>query len=153
MQTIFDRYKLIRQYILENIKDLTLAQLNEIPPHFSNNIIWNVAHLISAQQGVCYRPAGKISAVDAAILKAYKPDTKPEGNVDESFVHHIKELFISTINDFENDYSENEFVNYTAWTNRYGTEISNVDIAAEFLLFHEGLHLGVIMSIKKNLKQ
>jgi hypothetical protein len=34
MQSVFDRYISIRQYILENINDLSLVQLNEIPHNF-----------------------------------------------------------------------------------------------------------------------
>ncbi|MDB5155092.1 MAG: DinB family protein [Mucilaginibacter sp.] len=48
----------LREYLLSNVKDLTTGQLNKIPEGFGNNIIWNLAHIISAQQSICYIRAG-----------------------------------------------------------------------------------------------
>ena len=50
----FEILKLTRQYLLNDIKDLTVEQLNEVPAGFNNNIIWNVAHMLATQQGICY---------------------------------------------------------------------------------------------------
>ena len=47
-----------RLALFELIKDLSIEQLNQVPPGFNNNIIWNMGHLIAAQQGICYRRAG-----------------------------------------------------------------------------------------------
>ena len=43
--------RLILSQILPNY---TLAQLNKIPPGYSNNLIWNIAHVIVVQQMLVY---------------------------------------------------------------------------------------------------
>ena len=139
----------IRRFLLEFIKDLDIDQLNKIPPGFNNNIIWNIAHLIAGQQGVCYIRAGLKTWVEEDFFNAYKPGTKPVGSMDEEQVEKIKELFFSTLDILEQDYQKALWNSYPAWTTRYGLEVKSIDDAMDFLLVHEGLHLGYVMALKK----
>lgn len=141
-----------RTALLALIKDLSVEELNEIPAGFNNNIIWNVAHLTAAQQGVCYFRAGLKMHVDEAYFKAYKPESKPEKSVSSAEVEEIKELLFSTLDQLETDFQQNIFTNYTPWTTRYGVDIKNIDEAISFLPFHEGLHLGYVMALKRVIK-
>ncbi|MES2730775.1 MAG: DinB family protein [Bacteroidota bacterium] len=145
--------KKTRINLLNVIKDLTLDQLNEIPEGFNNNIIWNLAHLIAAQQGICYMRAGGKIVVDEKYFLNYKSETKPQQRVDQHEVDIIKQLFLSTIDRLEKDYQNDVFANYTAWTTRYGVELAHVDDALVFLPFHEGLHLGYIQALKRVIKK
>lgn len=139
----------IRRFLLEFIKDLDIDQLNKIPPVFNNNIIWNIAHLIAGQQGVCYIRAGLKTWVEEDFFNAYKPGTKPLSRMDEEQVEKIKELFFSTLDILEQDYQKALWNSYPAWTTRYGLEVKSIDDAMDFLLVHEGLHLGYVMALKK----
>ncbi len=56
---------------------------------------------------------------------------------------------LSTLDQLTIDRETNTFDNYKPWTTRYGAELTNIDDAINFLLFHEGLHTGVIMAIAK----
>jgi hypothetical protein len=141
-----------REALLNLIKDLTVEELNEIPAGFNNNIIWNVAHLTAAQQGVCYFRASLPMRIEDAYFKAYKPESKPEAFVSTEEVETIKEMLFSTLDQLEKDYHDKIFTNYTPWTTRYGVEIKNIDEAISFLPFHEGLHLGYIMALKRVVK-
>ena len=139
----------IRRFLLEFIKDLDIDQLNKIPRGFNNNMIWNIAHLIAGQQGVCYIRAGLKTWVEEDFFNAYKPGTKPLSRMDEEQVEKIKELFFSTLDILEQDYQKALWNSYPAWTTRYGLEVKSIDDAMDFLLVHEGLHLGYVMALKK----
>jgi hypothetical protein len=138
-----------RTFILSLIENLTVEQLNYIPQGFNNNLIWNLAHLISGQQGICYTRAGLPIVVDDKYYTPYRPDTKPEQFIDATEIAIIKQLFITSINRLETDIQDNIFTNYPAWISRYGTEITSFDDAMDFLPFHEGLHCGYIMALKR----
>jgi hypothetical protein len=138
-----------RLKILSILEDFTLEQLNKIPPGFNNNIIWNLGHMIAAQQGVCYKRAGLDTWVTDNFFQAYKPDSKPEGIVDTTGYDQIKTLLLTSLDQFGRDYKKGVFTNYPAWTTRYGVEIANIDDAVAFLPFHEGLHIGYIMGMRK----
>jgi hypothetical protein len=143
-----------RAYLFALLEGLSNEQLNAIPEGFSNNIIWNVAHLIAAQQGICYRRAGlPLVVVDEAFFEAYKPGTRPKGTVTDEEIARIKALSAATIDRFEADYNQGTFANYTPWTTRYGVELSTIDDAMQFILYHEGTHTGYIMALKRMLVQ
>jgi len=149
MNKEIENIKSFRTFVLKLTDELTTQQLNEIPEGFNNNIIWNIAHLISAQQGVCYMRSGLPIVTDEKYFALYRPGTKPEGFIDATEIIYIKELLFTTLDQFQADCQRNAFVNYTSWVTRYGVEISNIDEIINFLSFHEGLHLGYIMALKR----
>jgi hypothetical protein len=138
-----------RKFILTQVEGLTTEQLNHIPTGFNNNLIWNLAHLISGQQGICYTRAGLPHVVEDKYYTPFRPDTKPERFIDTEEIAHIKGLFLSSIDRLEADMQANIFTNYPAWLSRYGTTINSFNEAMEFLPFHEGLHCGYIMALKR----
>jgi hypothetical protein len=149
MQPSTDIIKIPRTFILNLIKDLSTEQLNHVPQGFNNNLIWNLAHLISGQQGICYTRAGLPFVVEDKYYTPFRPDTKPERFIDAEEIAHIKELFLSSIDRLEADMQANIFTNYPAWLSRYGTTIASFEEAFAFLPFHEGLHCGYIMALKR----
>jgi hypothetical protein len=149
MKKQFEIIKNPRLYLLDLIKDLSVEQLNKIPAGFNNNVIWNLAHMIASQQGICYKRAGLDMIVSEDFLNSYKPDTKPSKVLTADEIAKIKELFISTIDQLVTDHANNLFANYTPWNNRYDVVINNFDEAISFLPFHDGLHVGYIMALKR----
>jgi hypothetical protein len=141
--------KMPRLMILKAVEGLTLAQLNKIPTGFNNNIIWNLGHMIAAQQGVCYKRAGVTAIIDDEFWDTFRPDSKPGRFFDENDLAKIKGLFISTIDQLEIDLANNLFPNYTTWTTRYGAELTSIQDAVNFLPFHEGFHIGYITALKR----
>jgi DinB superfamily len=142
-----------RKLLIELTKELSTEQLNEVPAGFNNNIIWNVAHLISAQEGVCYKRSGLELKTGEIFFQSYRPGTKPEGFVDSDEVEKIKTLLLSTLDELEADYDAGIFKNYTSVVTRYGIEIADIEDAINFLPFHEGLHMGCIVALKRLVSQ
>lgn len=141
-----------RETVLDLIKDLSVEQLNKVPQGFNNNIIWNVAHLAATLQGICYKRAGlPVTVVGEDFFETYKSGTKPEKEIDGAAIEQIKQALLSTVDQVEADIEQRKeiFSNYPAWLTRYGIEISSIDDAIAFLPFHEGLHMGYIMALKR----
>lgn len=149
MNQQIENIKKIRAFLLEGIKDLTTEQLNKVPEGFNNNIIWNLGHLIAAQQGMCYRRANLAPHISDDFWERFRSGTKPRGDLDAGEIADIKTMFVDTTDLLDTDYQGDIFGNYTPWTTRYGVEISNIDDALKFLLFHEGLHSGAITTMKR----
>jgi hypothetical protein len=145
----FKTLRATRQHLLHLIENLSIEQLNHVPNGFNNNIIWNVAHIISAQQGICYTRANVPFIVDDKYYTPYRPDTKPNGFVDAAEIDIIKVLLLSTIDQLENDYNNQVFDNYTPWTTRYGVEIKSIEDAINFVPFHDGMHIGYVMALRR----
>ena len=149
MKRAFEILKQPRQIILDIISDLGEEQLNKVPEGFNNNIIWNLGHMIAAQQGICYLRAGLPVRISETLFHAYKSGTKPEGFVNSEGVEEIKQLLFTTLDQLEIDFDNGIFTNYTSFVTRYDIPLSSIDEAITFLPFHEGLHIGYIMSLRK----
>ena len=152
MKRQIETIRCTRKSLLEITKELTAAELNEIPKGFNNNIIWNTGHLIAAQQNVCYVRSGLKIAVEDLYFHPFKTESKPEKNYDETEIKAIRELLLSSWDRFEADYASGLFGNYTPWTNRYGVALNTIDEVLEFLSFHEGLHYGYVMALKRAIR-
>jgi hypothetical protein len=138
-----------RLKILSILDGFSLEQLNTIPTGYNNNIIWNLGHMVAAQQGVCYKRAGVGTRISDGFFQSYKPDSKPDGFVDAAGFEEIKSLLTTSLDDLKQDLEKEIFGNYPAWTTRYGVEITSIEDAIAFLPFHEGLHIGYIMAMRK----
>jgi hypothetical protein len=141
--------KKTRAYILDSVKELTIDQLNKIPAGFNNNVIWNLGHLVAAQQGVCYLRAGLKPRIDEDFLDKYKKGSRPERFLDEEELKKIKGLFLSSLDELKQDYESGLWTGYNSWTTSYGVELNSIEDAIQFLNFHEGLHTGYIMALKR----
>jgi hypothetical protein len=138
-----------RKLILETISNLSIEQVNKIPAGFNNNIIWNLGHMIASQQGLCYKRTGQELRVTDEFFKTYVSGSKPERFISEAEYEELKKLFFSTLEDLQADYQAGKFTTYEAVNTRYNVPVSSVDEAIAFLPFHDGLHIGYIMSLRK----
>ncbi len=154
MQKSIETIRQLRHTVLKTINGLSLEQLNRIPEGFNNNIIWNAAHLVAAQQGICYRRSKQPLQVSDAFFEAYKPDSKPGAPVTQQEVEEIKGLLLSTVDALQEDYDKGLFNGaYEAFVSRYGVPLNTLEEAVAFLPFHEGFHLGYITALKRIIGQ
>ena len=141
--------KRTRTHLLELVRELNIEQLNKVPTGFNNNIIWNLGHLVAAQQGICYVRAGLKPRIDEDFINRYKKGSKPERFLDEQELKKIKELFFSSLDALKKDYENGLWPGYDSWTTSYGVELNSIEDAIQFLNFHEGLHSGYILALKR----
>ena len=142
----------IRKTIAFTLSRLSLEQINKIPNGQSNNIIWNAAHLISVQQLLVNRRSNAPYTEGKDITGPYKPGTYPEGDVDQEFVDYIRERLVASSLQLEEDYNKGLFDRFEAFDTRTKVNLANAADAINFILFHEGIHLGYIMSYINLLK-
>ncbi len=152
MNKAIDNLKKTRRFLLNIIEELSVEQLNEIPYGFNNNIIWNAAHLLATQQVFSYVRSGQQPFIDGQYIEHYKPGTKPEQFVAAEAIATIKILLTAAVDQIEKDYANNLFVNYESWSTRSGIVIDTIEDAMKFTVFHEGLHTGYIMALKRVIK-
>lgn len=138
--------------LLESIMDNhTLEQLNKVPEGFNNNIIWNVAHTIVTQQLLVYKLSGLPSVLSDEMIETYRKGTKTERDVTQAEVDEIKGLLFSTVEKNKEDYNNKIFKNYNEYTVSTKSTLTNVEEAIDFNTFHEGIHLGYILALKRSL--
>lgn len=149
MSSVFETQKTIREILLKILESHSLEQLNKIPQGFNNNIIWNVAHCVAAQQTLVYKLSGLPTMVSEEFILKYRKGTKPEGDVSEDEVNEVKTLLLSTFEKTKNDFESGLFVDYNEYTTSMGFTLSNVQDALDFNNYHEGIHTGIVMTLRK----
>lgn len=142
-----------RKSFIKIIESISLDDLNKIPKGFNNNIIWNIGHIVVSQQLLAYKLSGLPMMVSDELVGKYRKDSKPEGAVSQEEVNEIKDLLMTTNDKTKVDYSNNVFKNYNEYTvSTTGNTLTNIDEAFEFILFHEGIHLGYVLALLRTLK-
>ncbi len=127
----------------------TPAQLNSIPFGFSNNLIWNIGHIIVTQQLIVHRNSGLEMLVSDELVESYKKGTRPESIVSEEGIDELRQLLYPTIEKSKADFEAGLFREYREFTSSLGFTVKNIEDAIPMNNFHESLHIGIMMSIRK----
>ena len=149
MSSVFEVQKTIREILLKILDNHSLEQLNKVPEGFNNNIIWNVGHCISSQQVLVYKLSGLPTMVSEEFIAKYKKGTKPEGDVSQDEVDEIKALLFTTLEKTKKDFESGLFVDYNEYTTSMGFTLQKVQDALDFNNYHEGIHTGMAMNLRK----
>lgn len=149
MKSTLKTWKTSRKIYYDILTHSTDKQLNKIPDGFNNNIIWNVGHIIAAQQLLVYKGSGLPMYITDNLFDTYKPGTKPTGHVQQKEIEELKHLLLSLVERTKEDLEKSLFNSYTERTTLTGFHLSSLQDAVEFNNYHEGLHLGYIMSLRK----
>lgn len=137
-----------REGLLGVLDGLTLAQVNMVPAGFNNNLAWQLAHVIAVEQKYIYEKGGLPVNIDPAIIEAYGNGTKPEKDLTQAELDDFKKLAIATIEKLAADCESGHFDNYAPHALRH-IQIQNIDDALQFILFHEGLHVGAARDLRR----
>ena len=149
MRQTLDITRTSRTIVSQMLAGHTLDQLNTIPEGYNNNLIWNIAHIIVVQQMLVYKLSGLPMMISDEMVEKYKKGTKPEHIASQAEVDEIQLLLMETINQTESDLENKIFSNYQEYPTSAGIVLKSASDAIAFNDFHEGMHIGVIMSIRK----
>jgi hypothetical protein len=149
MNQLFTITETSRNMVSKILENHSLEQLNKIPVGFSNNLIWNIAHIVVTQQLLVYKLSGLPTMVSDEIIEKYKKGTKPEQVATQAEVDEIKSLLFITIKKTKEDYDNGIFKNFNEYPTSTGFVLNDVEDAMAFNNFHEGLHIGILMSLRK----
>ena len=149
MKATFKIWETNRNLYLKFIESLSLEQLNKIPEGFSNNLVWNLGHIIVTQQGLVYRLSGLPMNVTSEIMDKYKNGSKPTEFVTQDEVNELKILLFSLMNKTKEDYANGVFTTFNEYTTSIGFHLTSSEEAMEFNNYHEAIHLGIMMQIRK----
>jgi len=149
MDNQFEIIKLSRKGVLSYTKNLTEKQYNHIPKGFKNNIAWNIGHVLVTQQLLTHRLSGIDCVIDAELIDKFGKGAKPQENYLISDIIAIKSQLISVVEQTQKLYKQGKFKTFKTYYTSVGYTLNNIEEAIAFNNFHEGMHLGIIMSLIK----
>ena len=146
---VFQSAIFVRKLLSKLLNEFTLEELNYIPKNFNNNILWNIAHILVTEQLITYGLSGLPIAMENDFIERFKKGSNCLSNYSINDVEIIKNKYIKLNNLTQMDYKNNRFTNFTEYPTSTNIVLKNIDDALQFNMLHEGIHLGVILSIKK----
>ena len=149
MKTQFNILRKSRELVCKELEGLSLEQMHLIPNGFKNNIAWNAAHLVVTQQLLHYKLSGLDCLCSDELIENYKKGTSTNKQFTTEEFEEVKDLLLGLPNTLEEDYEAGIFENFTEYPTSTGYVITSIEDAIAFNNFHEGIHYGIIRSIKK----
>lgn len=149
MDTLFKIWETNRHIHLNFLNKYSLDQLNTTPQGFSNNLVWNIGHIIVSQQRLVYGLSGLPMNVSNELFEIYKNGSKPTGTTTQAEVDELKSLLFPLVERTKEDFAKGLFTTYNAMTTSTGFYLGSIEDAIAFNNYHEGMHLGFMMNIRK----
>lgn len=126
-------------------------KLLQIPEGFNNNVYWNIAHTVATQQLLIYKLSGLQMRIPNELVAKFAKGTVPDGTATEEEMMVVADFLISTAEWLIEDYNTALFQTFNEYTTSARVTLKIVDDAIVFNLLHEGLHLGQISLLLKQL--
>lgn len=149
MDSLFKAWKTSRRAYLTFFENYSLDQLNMIPNGFNNNLIWNIGHIIATHHKLMYIGSDLQGYISDELYERYQSGTRPTTAVTQDEADLLKDLLTAQIEPTINDFKNEIFLTYNERTTGTGFHLTSVYDAFEWNNFHEGLHLGYMMSMRK----
>lgn len=151
MQDPIEIAKVNRTALKKMLAHYSLDQLNTVPEGFNNSLFWNIAHVVVTQQLLVYKLSGVPMLIDDQLVNDYKKGTKFERPATQQEVDQVNDLLFSTLEQTAKDIKDGRFGSFTEYPTSTGYVLTSLDDAIHFNNFHEGIHLGYILALKKQL--
>jgi len=104
---------------------------------------------VVTQQLLVYKMSNLQMRVDDEMVEAYKKGTFPKGEVSDEEIKKLEALLFSTIEWLKEDYENGLFIEFNSYTTSVNVTLNKVEDSIAFNMFHEGLHLGAILALKR----
>ncbi|MFI0426004.1 MAG: DinB family protein [Flavobacterium sp.] len=149
MEATFKIWETSRNIYLKFFDNYSLEQLNTIPAGMSNNLIWNLGHVLVSQQKLVYALSGLPMHIPDSLFEKYQNGSRPDGKNTQTEVDEIKKLLSEMVEKTKADFEAGIFKEFHPYQTKTGFHLGSWKEAMEFNNYHEGIHLGIMMSIKK----
>lgn len=142
-----DALKSARAVQSKFLSQYNYEQLTRIPDGFSNSILWNFGHIVVSQHLLSN---GKLK-ISRDLISKYKRGSSGKENITkeqfDGFISQSNDL----VEDLIEDYQELKKNQFNSFITGLQNELNSIDDAIEFNNTHEGIHLGIMMSIAKQI--
>lgn len=128
-----------RKLLLDRTEYLTEHQYNLVPFGESNNIIWNMGHLLVVSENILYKDSPFQRPAPEWIKPRFQRGTKPEDVVDDDEIFLIRHSLMQTARFYKKTMGIGEATEETGTNSNSIVPIISEE-RMQFLLFHEQIH-------------
>ena len=138
-----------RGYMAGHLKGLTDEQLTTVPEGLENNILWNLGHLFHSHCGMVYGNCGLDSPAPESYGPLFKGGTKPADWTEAPNIEDVVGNFNGIMDKIIGDYTAGKFEGFKPTELAPRMSLDNVEDALGFVLIHESVHHGNIITMRR----
>lgn len=155
--TVLGQTMAIRNRVALLLRSIPAEKIDAIPPTWKNNARWQAGHLIVTPALLTYRLAGQPLSVSQEYLKYFAKGSDPTswtqadkeslpdyGQLIQQLEPGIEAIFADFRDRMNMPYGE-------PYVTSAGTVLHTPGEALNFSLIHDGIHLGMLLALKRNL--
>jgi len=153
-ETLIDQTLSVRQMLVKLFKSIPLEQADTMPPTWKNNARWHAGHLIVTPSMITYGVMREPLNVPEEYRTWFAKGSSPAGwgndavpsyqDLCDDLVPSSGRLFEALKHRFDEPFLE-------PYTTSVGVVLHTPAQALNFSLFHDGIHLGMLMALKRAL--
>lgn len=149
MNKLFETALFTRKALLKILEGMTEEQMFKIPETHRNSVFWNVAHLLVTPQLIVYKLSGLPTNLDKDFVERYQKGSVPTSQISHEDLAFVRDNLVPYFEQIRKDFEGGLFQDYNPYRTSTGIELASVEEALKFSTFHDGIHLGVVLSLKK----
>jgi len=149
MEKLFETALFTRNSMLKIMEKKSHDELVRIPENFRNSIFWNIAHLLVTPQLLCYKLSGLDLRIDESMISKYGKGSIATVDVLESDIQYVKHHLLKAMEETQNDYNKGLFKDFKPYMTSTGIELKSIEDTINFNTFHDGIHVGIVLSLMK----
>jgi predicted GNAT family acetyltransferase len=149
MEKLFETALFTRTSMLKILEKMPRESLVRIPENFRNSIFWNIAHVMVTQQLLFYKLSGQALKIDETFVPKYAKGSVPDENIDGADILYVKENLVESMKIAHQDFKNGHFQDFSEYPTSTGIILKNIDDAISFNAYHDGIHLGIVLSLMK----
>ncbi|GAB5535446.1 MAG: DinB family protein [Rubricoccaceae bacterium] len=138
-----------RPLFLRLTNGLAEDDLLAVPEGFNNNILWNLGHVVVTQQLLHYGLSNLPLLVPDELVAQCRKGTSPADWDTPPDLDEIRRLMTELPRQLETDLAASRFTEFRPYMTSVGVELADLETALSFNQYHEGLHTGAILALRR----
>ena len=120
-----------------------------VPDGFSNHVLWNLGHVVVTERLLVYGLSGLPLGVPDDWVAAFRKGTRPAPGEAAAPYDALREAALTLPDQTEADLLAGRFEDYREYRTTPGVVLQSAEDGVRFNLYHEGIHLGAILALRK----
>ena len=145
----FEFLGFVRGLGASQVDGLDDAQLLAVPDGLSNNILWNLGHVLFYESVFIQGQSGAPSRVPESYGDLFKAGTSPADWEAPPDVGEVVERYKTQLNQTIGDFEDGKLDSFKLMKLNENMSLGTLEESLAFHCFHEGVHLGRIGTLKR----
>ena len=139
-----------RRALVAVVDALPDAARTAVPDGFRNHVLWNAGHLAATEQLLSFGLAGRDLDLPHGFVEDFRKGSSPLDWRREWAWDEVRGLLLALPDRTEAAYRDGQLGAFARpYRTTPGVVLATVEDAARFNLYHEGLHLGTVLALRK----